>query len=142
MSILCFWLALSIAAFIDAKWGIVPNKLNFIMTILLPLLFYAEDPTHWKLRMLVGGMLFFSLLLAFWISKKLTGTAQVGGGDLKLIFWFGVGLGIHAPVAVLFTTLLFILTIGLLRVINQWKKGKTLPLIPFLWLGSVLTVFV
>ncbi|WP_276913919.1 prepilin peptidase [Aneurinibacillus aneurinilyticus] len=137
----CFWLGLAAAAWIDGKRGIVPNWLNAGMTVLLLLLFYLDDPASLMQRIVVGGMLFFSLVFALLISIKIAGQAQVGGGDVKLIFWFGVGMGAYAPMAVLCTTLLFMGVVLFLKCQKKWSQGRTMPLVPFLFIGSVVAVW-
>lgn len=137
----CFWIGLITAAWIDGKRGIVPDWLNAGMTVLLLLLFYMDDPALWKSRILVGAMLFCSLVVALLISTKITGKAQVGGGDIKLMFWFGVGMGAYASIAVLYTTLIFMAVVMLLKCQKKWSQGRTMPLVPFLFVGSVVAVW-
>jgi leader peptidase (prepilin peptidase) / N-methyltransferase len=132
-----FWLFLSIAAFIDAKWGIVPDRLNLLASILLPVMAYVSDPHGWIFRLIIAILLLISLQAAAWLSEKITGRQEVGGGDIKLIFWFGLGMGFLAMKALIYTLLLFfIVKVGLVAAGRGTKEG-TLPLIPFLWLGSV-----
>jgi len=84
--------------------------------------------------LLIGGGLF---LLVYIVSKK-----GLGGGDVKFMAVTGLYLGFaKTTYAILFGTILAALT-GLILIALK-KKGRkdTIPLVPFLFIGIMITVF-
>lgn len=134
-----------IAAWSDFKEKYVSNKLVLIMLaawliLLTPQLFYHTEVAlaaalNGVLGFLAAGFLF---LLVYFISRK-----GLGGGDVKLMAASGLYLGING----VFPTMLWgaiLASITGLILIAAKKIGRrdTIPLVPFLYIGMLLTVYI
>lgn len=134
-----------IAAIIDIKTKRIPNMLVLIMItvwllLIVPVLFF--DPgyglnmlTDSLLGLLTGGGMF---LLVYALSKK-----GLGGGDVKFMAAAGLFLGFSETIpAILYGTVLAALTGVFLILIKKIKKKDTMPLVPFLFAGIMITAFI
>lgn len=132
------------AAWSDFKHKRVSNKLVLAMVVawmimLTPRFFYfAEQAITTALTGIVGlvmaGVLF---LLVYLISRK-----GLGGGDVKFMAAAGLYLGLSGVLpAMLWGAILAAIT-GLVLIASK-KMGRkdTIPLIPFLYIGIVMTVY-
>lgn len=134
-----------IAAWSDFKEKRVSNKLVLSMLIawlilLVPQLFYHTElalatALSSVLGFLVAGILF---LLVYFISRK-----GLGGGDVKLMATAGLYLGINGVFpAMLWGSILASVTGLILIAAKKIEKKDTIPLVPFLYIGMLLTVYI
>lgn len=122
----------------------IPNTLILIMLtgwflLIMPMISY--DITS-GLRLLadsiygflIGGGLF---LLVYVVSRK-----GLGGGDVKFMAAAGLYLGFAETVPViLYGTVLAALTGIILLAIRKIGRKETMPLVPFLFAGIMITIF-
>ena len=122
----------------------IPNTLVIVMLLvwlllIMPVIFYE---TADGLRILVdsiyglliGGGLF---LLVYIISRK-----GLGGGDVKFMAAAGLYLGFAGTVpAILYGTVLAAITGLVLIAIKKIGRKDTMPLVPFLFAGIMITIF-
>ncbi len=88
---------------------------------------------------LLSAMGLFLLMLAFqWIGKKVFKREAIGGGDVKLYFFIGLGIGFYRGVLSLFLASLFGLIYALF---HRSKWNTTIPLVPFIGLGTLVALF-
>ena len=134
-----------IAMIIDVRTKQVPNILILIMItvwllLIVPIMFF--DPgyavsilTESLLGLLTGGGMF---LLVYIISKK-----GLGGGDVKFIAAAGLFLGFSEIIPViLYGTILAAITGVILILAKKIKRKDTMPLVPFLFAGIIITAFI
>lgn len=116
------WLLLSLLLFFtitDIRWFFIPNL------IVLPFILIGGFLTN---NWLWGGVLF--LIGAFMFNRK-----KWHGGDVKLITLAGVFIGGWAMVMMVVTMVL----IRLYRIMMN-KRDERLPVAPFLFISSILTI--
>ncbi len=134
----------------DLKYGLIPDKVLFpliCLTLVRNIIFYVlriqnslspflADFNFWNhilAAVLAGG--FFFLVIYF------TKGRGMGGGDMKLVFWFGLLLG-GAPTLV---SLYIGFIVGgiygaVVLLIGKKKFGQTVPFGPFLCLGAIIVL--
>jgi len=133
-----------IAAIHDMKTKQVPNSLVLSMlavwiVIMTPKIFLDTDNAaamliDSALGFAIGGGLF---LLVYLISGK-----GLGGGDVKFMAAAGAYLGFGGTIpAVLYGSILAALTGLTLILLKKIGRKGTIPLIPFLYIGILMTVF-
>lgn len=134
-----------VAAWSDLKEKRVSNRLVLIMLgawliLLTPQLFYHTEQALMAalssaLGFLAAGVLF---LLVYFISKK-----GLGGGDVKLMAVSGLYLGINGVFPTMLWGAILASVTGLILIAAK-KIGKkdTIPLVPFLYIGMLLTVYI
>ena len=133
-----------LAAWWDLREKRVPNRLTAAMAglwvlILVPHLFLRTEAT---LPVLVQGLLGAALgggvfLLVYLISRR-----GLGGGDVKFMAAAGLYLGIAGVLpTMLCGSVLAALTGGILILCKRMGRKDSIPLIPFLYVGMLLTIF-
>lgn len=127
----------------DFRESKVPNTMVLLLLgawvlILFPQLFLRTDlAISFALRGLAGFLLSGGLLLAvYYISRK-----GLGGGDVKFMAVSGLYLGVTVLGAMLYGSILCALTALVLILFKKITAKDTMPLIPFLYVGIVLTMF-
>ncbi len=131
------------AAVKDFREQTVPNRLVLAMLevwcmILVPQLFIHPETGLSLLFSGAVGALFAGVvfLTVYFVSRK-----GLGGGDVKLITVFGLYLGLDGVVpTMLYGTLLAAAAGGILIFLKKVGPKDTIPLVPFLYIGVVLTV--
>lgn len=133
-----------IASLTDIRSKRVPNKLIlgmvsiWTLTIVPQLFFQTEEGIAVMLSGLIGfvmgGLLF---LVVYLISRK-----GLGGGDVKLMAVSGLFLGFNGVLpAMLYGSILASIFAIILILAKKIERKDTIPLVPFLYAGMLLTVF-
>lgn len=139
LNISIIFVILAIAAGIDYKSHIIPNRLLFVGILLRLLLLGAEaiwypDYVKQSLLMSAAGFVFGLLLL---LVLTLITRHGIGYGDVKLFAWLGLCLGMADLYYVLFYSVLFTAVAGIfLLLFKKADKKKKLPFAPFVFMGS------
>lgn len=132
-----------IAAIKDFREKRVSNRLVLAMLggwvlIIVPQLFLNVGST---LNLIMSGAIGFVIgsivfLTVYYVSHK-----GLGGGDIKFIAVSGLYLGFEATMATMFFGSVFSALTGIALIIAKKidKKG-TIPLVPFLYIGSLFTI--
>lgn len=134
-----------IAAWSDIREKRVSNRLVLIMLgawviLLTPQLFYHTEQA--LMTALSGGLGFLSagvlFLLVYFISRK-----GLGGGDVKLMAVSGLYLGLNGVFPAMLWGAILASAAGLLLIAAK-KLGRkdTIPLVPFLYIGMLLTAYI
>ena len=131
------------AAVKDFREQTVPNRLVLAMLgawcmILVPQLFIHPETGLSLLLSGAVGALFAGVvfLTVYFVSRR-----GLGGGDVKLMTVFGLYLGLDSVVpAMLYGTLLAAAAGGILILLKKVGPKDAIPLVPFLYIGVVLTV--
>lgn len=139
----CLLLFGYIASIIDIKSKCVPNQLviGMILTwffILMWRLFFDENVLVFLkdavLGFIIGGGLF---LFVYVISRR-----GLGGGDVKFMAAVGLYTGFAETLSVmLYGTMLAALAGIILLLLKKISRKDAIPLIPFLYLGILITIF-
>lgn len=133
-----------VAAYLDFKTRKVPNKLILSMLAVWLVLFVAfviidiEAAVDALGQSIISGAAaggFF--LMIYYISRK-----GVGGGDVKLISVIGLHMTLAKLVPMLFFSSLITAFVSAVLLITKRATMKTaIPLVPFLYLGTLFTIF-
>lgn len=133
-----------VAALTDVRSKRVPNKLVlsmlgiWILTI-VPQLFFQTEKTilimaSGLIGFLMAGLLF---LIVYLISRK-----GLGGGDVKLMAVSGLYLGFNGVLpTMLYGSVLASLFAIILILVKKIGRKDAIPLVPFLYVGMLLTIF-
>ena len=116
---------LGIGSFLDIKTREIPNWVSVIIAITAIINFRLEN-----LWGLIVAVIFFSVALA---------TGKIGGGDVKLIAALSVVCGLWGSFALLLfaqiSMLIFYAGNCIFRKINGGTASKSLPFVPFIFIG-------
>ncbi len=121
----------------DMYYQIIPDT---ILLVFFPVILILRllSPIEMWYDGLLGGLLGFGFmyLIALYGKKRFKKDA-LGGGDIKLYLIIGLVLGYQT----VFLSLLFASLIALIYSFIFRKKGKYLPFVPFIAIGSLLSYF-
>lgn len=120
---------LGIGSYMDIKTREIPNWISVIVAMTAIINFRLEN-----LCGLIVAVIFFSVALA---------TGKIGGGDVKLIAALSVVCGLWGSFALLLFAQTSMLIFYGVSVVVQKLRGRTadksLPFVPFITFGYVLT---
>ena len=139
-----FLLILLIIIFIDFKHYIIPDSLNFTLTILACSYFFIPD-LEYKfneniIEIIIGGLVgFFSIWIIIFIYKNLKNIEAMGLGDAKLMTAFGCFFGWQSIPVILFLSSIS----GLLFASSSLLKKKStlrtkIPFGPHIVFGALI----
>jgi len=133
-----------LACVTDIKEKRVPNRLVLIMLgawviILVPYLFMH---TERALITVLSGAVGFALAGILFLLVYIVSRHGLGGGDVKLMAVSGLYLGFGGVLpAMLVGSVLSAVTALILIASKKMDAKGTLPLVPFLYVGMLLTMF-
>ncbi len=120
---------LGIGSYKDIKTREIPNWISVIVAMTAVINFRLEN-----LWGLIVAVIFFSVALA---------TGKIGGGDVKLIAALSVVCGLWGSFALLLfaqiSMLIFYAGNCIFRKINGGTASKSLPFVPFIFIGFLVT---
>lgn len=124
--------------FIDLEYGIIPDKLTILLTILSIVLVFSTGQNLFNhFISAVSSLLFF---IGLYIATKGRG---MGMGDVKISFSLGMLLGYPFIIYGLYLAFLTGAVVSIILVL--WKKksfrGGTVPFGPFLTASTLFTLF-
>lgn len=132
-----------IAAIFDIRERRIPNKVVlalfvcWVIVIIPQLILHRETAIQLSiyggLGFLINGVL---LLLVYYISRK-----ALGGGDVKFMTVAGLYLGPPILTAMLYGSVLAAVVSIILIFAKKINRKDSIPLIPFLYVGTVVTMF-
>lgn len=122
-------LLLGIGSVMDIKTREIPNWISVIVAMTAIINFRLDN-----LWGIIAAVIFFSVALA---------TGKIGGGDVKLIAALSVVCGLWGSFALLLfaqiSMLIFYAGSYILCKINGKKADKSLPFVPFIFIGYLVT---
>jgi len=133
-----------IACVTDIKEKRVPNRLVLTMLaawviVLVPYLFFQTDRA---LSTILSGLIGFGLSGVLFLLVYLISRHGLGGGDVKLMAVSGLYLGFGGVLpTMLIGSVLSAITALILIISKKMDAKGTLPLVPFLYVGMLLTTF-
>jgi len=133
-----------IAAYSDLKTRTIPNKLILIILVVWVVLMSIHiiidiEPaikslTQSLISSTAGGGFFLAI---YFISRK-----GIGGGDVKLIAVMGLFMTLAKLMTMLFfSSLVTALVSGILLITKRATMKTAIPLVPFLYLGTLIIIF-
>lgn len=134
-----------LAALCDAREKRVPNKLIIAMMggwvlIMVPQMFFVTEEALGTMADGLAGFLTGGLI--FWLVYAIS-RGGLGGGDVKLAATSGLYLGLDGVLSMmLYGSVLAASTGVVLILLKKIKPKDQIPLVPFLYVGILLTVFV
>ena len=121
----------------DIEYMIILDEIiagTSILIILLYLMFFGLDYTVAKI---VGGILsFIAMYTIKIIGDKLFRKESMGGGDIKLMFLFGLVIGFYLSVCDIFLATFIAFPIAVYILLR--RKDNLIPFGPFLAMGAIL----
>ena len=121
----------------DLKYGLIPDKVLLpliIFTVLVNLPFLVEKPLNNILASLGAGLLFF---LIIWLTKG----RGMGGGDMKLVVWYGLVFGWPNILWIVYLSFVIGGILGVLLLVSKIRKiGQTIPFGPFLTISAFVVL--
>lgn len=134
---LIFISALIVIIVSDIEYMIILDEIiasTSIIIILLYLIFFGLDYTVDKI---VGGILSFATMYMIKIlGDKLFKKESMGGGDIKLMFLFGLVIGYYLSICDIFLATFIAFPIAIYILLR--RKDNLIPFGPFLAMGAIL----
>jgi leader peptidase (prepilin peptidase)/N-methyltransferase len=138
------WLLVSVLIVItltDLRHLIIPNKVIYFGIVAACILRLFSHPLplwNYVAAFAVGGGLLYSLAaFSYYVLKK----EGVGGGDIKLLAFLGLVLGIKLILITIFLASLIGLIAGLIRSRGLSTGNQVIPFGPFIAIGALISYF-
>ena len=128
----------------DIREKRVPNSLVGTLLaawilIMVPQLFYQ---TQTAIALMISGGIGFLLAGIIFLVVYLISRGGLGGGDVKLMAVAGLYLGFNGVMpAMLYGSMLAAIVTLTLVLLKKMGRKDTFPLVPFLYVGMLLTMF-
>jgi len=125
------------ACVVDLKSRKIPDII-IIVGILTGIFFSAiKGPEEIVIKLISGLLAALLLLLISWLSK-----GGVGMGDVKLIAFIGVYLGLGMTISVLSVSVILSgIAAAIILLLKKAGKNGIIPFAPFVLLGTVIMMF-
>jgi leader peptidase (prepilin peptidase)/N-methyltransferase len=137
-----FLSSLIVITFIDIDFQIIPDVISLpaiLISFFLSIFVLNRSFISTILAILIGGGIFFIIGKIYELVAKKEG---LGGGDVKLMAYFGGYLGLKSIFFIIFVSSLFGTIYGLsLMILHGKKSSQAIPFGPFLSLGAFLYLF-
>ena len=108
--------------------------ISSIIIILLQLIFFGLDYTAYQI--LAGILAFGSMFMIKLIGDRLFKKESMGGGDIKLMFFFGIVLGFALSICDIFLATFIAFPVAIFILFS--RKDNLIPFGPFLAMGAIL----
>lgn len=121
----------------DIEYMIIPDEVigvSGIIIIVLELIFYGLEYTSEKI---ISGILAFIIMYVIkLIGDKLFKKESMGGGDIKLMFLFGIVIGFSLSICNIFLATFIAFPVAIFLLIS--RKDSLIPFGPFLAMAAIL----
>ena len=121
----------------DIEYMIILDEIiaiSSILIILLELVFYGLDYTVYKI--LAGIFAFITMYVIKLIGDRLFKRESMGGGDIKLMFLFGIVLGYPLAICYIFLATFIAFPVAIFILFS--RRDNLIPFGPFLAMGAIL----
>lgn len=121
----------------DIEYMIILDEIiaiSSILIILLELVFYGLDYTVYKI--LAGIFAFITMYVIKLIGDRLFKRESMGGGDIKLMFLFGIVLGYPLAICDIFLATFIAFPVAIFILFS--RRDNLIPFGPFLAIGAIL----
>lgn len=137
-----FLSSLIVISFIDIDFQIIPDIISIpaiVISIFLSVFVFDRSIFITLIATIIGGGIFLVIGKSYELIAKKEG---LGGGDVKLMAFFGAYLGLKSIFFIIFVSSLVGTIYGLSLIILQGKKtSHAIPFGPFLSFGALLYLF-
>lgn len=124
----------------DYQTMIIPDEVLIVASILLTICMYIKGGFPLLGESLLGGLIAFgSMFLIKIIGDFLFKKESMGGGDIKLLFVFGLVIGFEMAIISIFLAAFIALPVSLIILFT--KKSNVIPFGPFLCISALLIFF-
>lgn len=124
----------------DLRYFIIPDEVLLIGSILLLLEYCVQGGWEQAFQALINGVIAFGIMFAIkCFGDRLFKKESMGGGDIKLLFFFGMIFGWPSSILSIFLASFIGLPISLF--ILYKKKTHVIPFGPFLSVAAFLLFF-
>ncbi len=134
--------SLIVISYIDIDFQIIPDIISLpaiLISILLSILVFNRDVLITLIATILGGGIFWLIGKLYELFAKKEG---LGGGDVKLMAFFGAYLGIKSILFIIFVSSFLGTIYGLALIAFKGKKTSyAIPFGPFLSFGALLYLF-
>lgn len=121
----------------DIEYMIIPDEVigvGSILIIICELIFYGLEYTAGKI---IAGVLAFILMYVIkLIGDKLFKKESMGGGDIKLMFLFGIVIGFPLSICNIFLATFIAFPVAVFMLLS--RKDNLIPFGPFLAMAAIL----
>lgn len=129
-------LLLTAAAVIDIRKQIIPDKLVLAGFAVGLIMLFINDHINWLSAVLAVIIVSGPLLLISVVTKE-----AIGMGDVKLLTFTGIFLGLEKIVSALMLSLFLSGAVGLILItIKLSNRSKKIPFAPFVLVGTLLVM--
>nr|WP_057313609.1 A24 family peptidase [Paenibacillus sp. Soil766]KRE93173.1 hypothetical protein ASG89_06620 [Paenibacillus sp. Soil766] len=139
---LVFVSILMICSIADSRYRIIPDKVVFsgmIVAFLLRIWIHPLPLWNYSVAFIVGGGVLYLVALASVLIMKKEG---MGGGDIKLLAFIGLIVGIKLTLFTLFVASLFGTIYGLVQIrVKSSREDQGIPFGPFIAAGAFFSYF-
>ena len=121
----------------DIEYMIILDEIiaiSSILIILLELVFYGLDYTVYKI--LAGIFAFITMYVIKLIGDRLFKRESMGGGDIKLMFLFGIVLGYPLAICDIFLATFIAFPVAIFILFS--RRDNLIPFGPFLAMGAII----
>lgn len=121
----------------DIEYMIILDEViasSSILIILLQLMFFGLDYTVDKI--VAGILAFFTMFMIKLIGDRLFKKESMGGGDIKLMFLFGIVIGYALSICDIFLATFIAFPVAIYVLFS--RKDNLIPFGPFLAMGAIL----
>ena len=121
----------------DIEYMIILDEIiaiSSILIILLELVFYGLDYTVYKI--LAGIFAFITMYVIKLIGDRMFKRESMGGGDIKLMFLFGIVLGYPLAICDIFLATFIAFPVAIFILFS--RRDNLIPFGPFLAMGAIL----
>lgn len=134
---LVFISSLMVVIVSDIEYMIILDEViavGSILIIILSLIFFGLDYTTHKI--IAGILAFGSMFMIKLIGDKIFKKESMGGGDIKLMFLFGIVLGYALSICDIFLATFIAFPVAIFILFS--RKDNLIPFGPFLAMGAIL----
>lgn len=121
----------------DIEYMIILDEIiaiSSILIIVLELIFYGLDYTAYKI--IAGIFAFITMYVIKLIGDRLFKRESMGGGDIKLMFLFGIVLGYPLSICDIFLATFIAFPVAIFILFS--RRDNLIPFGPFLAMGAIL----
>lgn len=121
----------------DIEYMIIPDEvvgISSIIIIVLDLILYGLETT--SKNIMFGLLAFLLMYMIKLIGDRLFKKESMGGGDIKLMFLFGLVIGFSLSICDIFLATFIAFPIALFLLVR--RKDNMIPFGPFLAMGAIL----
>lgn len=125
----------------DLNYFIIPDEVLIVENVYFIIIYLLKIGPISTMKHILSGLIIFALMYTIlWISCNILKKEAIGGGDIKMMFTFGLILGPITGILSIFIASMIALPTSIMAVLL--KKEGYIPFGPFLLIALMLIFFV